>query len=167
MSIIYLSYVYCLLIDPSIYVSISPGLRGKSQSPTARTQRKNPSAFPVKPPSAKDAPALGPSRGPAAAGLFRARAALRLPLWSLEGSALLRRSGLRGGVLGCQPRTRTREAAEQLPRPCLPPGKRSAGLRRQNAPHSSEEPALTSCRKSRTFPLRRFRLFAWARVESW
>lgn len=128
LSIIYLSYVYCLLVDPSIYVSINPGLRGKSQSPTARTQRKNPSAFPVKAPSAKDAPALGPSRGPAAAGLFRARAALRLPLWSLEGSALLRRSGLRGGVLGCQPRSTSRALpASRARQPCTGPGSGARG----------------------------------------
>ena len=52
-------------------------------------------------------PSHKPFAGSAATGLLRPRAALRLPLWSPEGSALLRRSGCGRGVPARQPRTRT------------------------------------------------------------
>ena len=143
------------IFHPSMYLSINPGPRGKSQSPKGGRQRKNPSAFPAKAPSA-----LRPLRGPAATGLLRARAALRLSLWSLEGSALLRRSGHPGRVLGRQPRTLTRVPAEQHRAPLASraaaaphrAGKRSMGLRRQNAPDSPKEPGWHLARKAGRFP---------------
>ena len=84
---------------------------------------------------------------------------MRLPLWSLEGSAFLRRSGHRGRVAR-QQRTRTRVPAEQHRAPPAsragaaphPAGKRDAGLRQQNALGSPKEPDCHLARKARRFP---------------